>query len=69
MTGTQAVRWLLDDLKFGGVVISASGDALAGQAHLNLGAHLAWGTLSRCRPNHHFAQGSLSPRVPSYKST
>lgn len=43
MTGTQAARWLLEDLHFCGIVISASGDPLAGQAHLDHGAHLVWG--------------------------
>ncbi|KAJ8602175.1 hypothetical protein CTAYLR_003493 [Chrysophaeum taylorii] len=43
LTGTDAIRWMVCELRFRGVIISASGDPAASRAHLKLGAHLAWG--------------------------
>eukprot|EP00633_Aureoumbra_lagunensis_P000564 CAMPEP_0197294900 /NCGR_PEP_ID=MMETSP0890-20130614/33852_1 /TAXON_ID=44058 ORGANISM="Aureoumbra lagunensis, Strain CCMP1510" /NCGR_SAMPLE_ID=MMETSP0890 /ASSEMBLY_ACC=CAM_ASM_000533 /LENGTH=728 /DNA_ID=CAMNT_0042770577 /DNA_START=77 /DNA_END=2263 /DNA_ORIENTATION=+ len=45
LTGTDAIKWLINELNFFGLIISASGDPLAAGDHLKLGAHIAW-----CKP-------------------
>lgn len=42
MTGTVALKWLVNELDFKGIIISASGDSGMGKAHMDLGAKLAW---------------------------
>jgi len=43
MTGLNGTCWLINDLKFQGIIISSSGDVDIGDEHIKLGAHLNWG--------------------------
>lgn len=70
MTGTDAVHWLVNALKFKGWIISTSGDPNAGQFHLDSGAHLAWGTfISKVRKKvRMLLAGKPLPRVKQMRA-